>query len=75
MLRKQQRAEPEDLPWGPEPEPEQAEALGLQQETTKLVEALKALPEKQRDLIERAYFRDLSHSEIATETGLPASLE
>ena len=34
-------------------------------------QALARLPEKQRDLIERAYFGDLSHSEIAAETGLP----
>jgi RNA polymerase sigma-70 factor (ECF subfamily) len=32
---------------------------------------LAQLPEKQRSLIERAYFGDLSHSEIAAETGLP----
>jgi RNA polymerase sigma-70 factor (ECF subfamily) len=29
------------------------------------------LPEKQRQLIEAAYFGDLSHSEIAAKTGLP----
>lgn len=70
-LRKQQRAEPEDLPWGPEPEPDQADAMALQQESAILEEAIRALPEKQRELIERAYFGDLSHSEIAAETGLP----
>ena len=70
-LRKQRRPEPEDLPWGPEPEPEQADALGLKQETDQLAVALKDLPEKQRSLIEQAYFGDLSHSEIAEITGLP----
>jgi RNA polymerase sigma-70 factor (ECF subfamily) len=70
-LRKARRPEPEDLPWGPEPEPDQAEAMELQQETTRLGAALAQLPEKQRALIERAYFGDLSHSEIAEETGLP----
>ena len=70
-LRKSRRPEPEDLPWGPEPEREAAEALELQQESRRLGEALAQLPDKQRSLIERAYFGDLSHSEIAAETGLP----
>jgi len=70
-LRKQKRPEPEDLPWGPDHEPDQADVMALQQETTQLGNAIKNLPEKQRHLIERAYFHDLSHSEIAEETGLP----
>ena len=70
-LRKQRRPEPEDLPWGPEAEPEQADAIGLKQETEQLAVAIKELPEKQRSLIEQAYFGDLSHSEIAEITGLP----
>jgi len=70
-LRKARRPEPEDLPWGPEPEPDQADALGLAQDTRRLGEALARLPEKQRALIERAYFGELSHTEIAAETGLP----
>ena len=71
MLRKQRRPEPEDLPWGPEAEPDQADAMALQEETDQLGQALAQLPEKQRTLIEKAYFGDLSHSEIAAETGLP----
>lgn len=70
-LRKQRRPEPEELTWGPEPEPEQADALALQQETDQLGQALAALPEKQRMLIRQAYFGELSHSEIAEKTGLP----
>jgi RNA polymerase sigma-70 factor (ECF subfamily) len=70
MLRKSRRPEPEDLPWGPEAEPDQEESLALQQETEKLGEALRQLPEKQRELVEKAYFGELSHSEIAAETGL-----
>jgi len=70
-LRKARRPEPEDLPWGPEPEPDQAEVMEAQQDTERLGAALAQLPEKQRALIERAYFGDLSHSEIALETGLP----
>lgn len=71
LLRKARRPEPEDLPWGPEPEPDQFDALSLQQETRKLGAALAALPETQRSLIEQAYFGDLSHGEIAKITGLP----
>ncbi len=71
LLRKERRPEPEDLPWGPEAEPDQADAVALQQETEKLGAALAELPEKQRTLIEKAYFGELSHSEIAAQTGLP----
>lgn len=71
MLRKQRRPEPEDLTWGPEAEPDQADVLALQQDSAKLGEALAALPEKQRDLIVRAYYGELTHSEIAEATGLP----
>ncbi|MBA3910690.1 MAG: RNA polymerase subunit sigma [Rhodobacter sp.] len=70
-LRKDRRAEPEELDWGPEPEPDQAEAMEAQEETERLGRALASLPQKQRALIERAYYGDLSHSEIAAETGLP----
>ena len=70
-LRKSRRPEPEDLPWGPEAEPDQAEAMEMQQETDRLGAALAQLPAKQRVLIERAYYGDLTHSEIAAETGLP----
>lgn len=70
-LRRQRRPEPEDLTWGPEAEPDQADAIALQQEHEKLAKAIASLPAKQRELIDRAYFGDLSHSEIADETGLP----
>jgi RNA polymerase sigma factor (sigma-70 family) len=70
-LRKARRPEPEDLPWGPEPEPDQDDALVMQEETKRLGEALAQLPQKQRALIQKAYYGDLSHSEIAAETGLP----
>ena len=71
MLRRDRRPEPEDLPWGPEAEPDQEDALALQQETAQLAAALRTLPEAQRSMIERAYFNELSHSEIADATGLP----
>lgn len=70
-IRKQRRPEPEDLTWGPEHEPDQADTLVLQQETEKLGQALACLPQKHKELIEKAYFGDLTHNEIAQETGLP----
>jgi len=71
MLRRERRPEPQDLPWGPEPEPDQADVIALQQETTALGQAIAKLPDAQRELIEKAYFGDLSQSEIAKITGLP----
>lgn len=71
ILRKENRPEPEDLPWGPEAEPDQADVLALQQESSRLKAAIQALPDAQRDLIQKAYFGDLSHREIAVQTGLP----
>lgn len=71
ILRKERRPEPEDLTWGPEAEPEQADAMALQQESEILGRALQDLPPAQRDLIEKAYFGDMTHSEIASITGLP----
>lgn len=71
MLRKDRRPEPEELFWGPEAEPDQAEALALQQDSARLRAAIASLPRQQRAMIEQAYFGDLSHREIAAETGLP----
>ena len=70
-LRRLKRPEPEDLPWGPEAEPDQEDVVSLQQESEKLTRAIAQLPEKQKFLIEKAYFGELSHSEIADVTGLP----
>lgn len=71
MLRKRSRPEPEELPWGPEPEPMASDVVELQQETNKLAAALADLPSKQREILERAFYGDLTHQELAEETGLP----
>lgn len=71
VLRKQRRPEPEDLTWGPEPEPDADDLLTLQEDRDQLGEALSSLPEKQKDLVLRAYYGDLTHREIAEATGLP----
>lgn len=70
-LRRQNRPEPEDLPWQEEHEPDAVEALALQQESARLAKVIKDLPDKQRDIVKRAFYGDLSHQEIALETGLP----
>lgn len=69
--RRGSRPDPEDLPWGPEPEPDQADVIALQQETDRLSAALAELPEKQRNIVRLAYFGDLTQSELAAQTGLP----
>ncbi len=71
MLRRDRRPEPEELTWGPEPEPEQSAVLEMQQESARLVKAIAALPENQRKLIEQAYFGELTQAEISQITGLP----
>ena len=71
LARRDRRPEPEDLGWGPEPEATQEDSVALQQETKVLAKALAELPARQRELIEKCYFGDLSHREIADVTGLP----
>ena len=69
--RRNNRPEPEDLPWGHDPEPDASDIIIIQEETTLLAQAVKDLPSKQRSIVERAFYADLSHQEIADETGLP----
>lgn len=71
MARRARRPEPELLDWTPDDAPDQADIYEAQQDTQRLGAALAELPEKQRVLIQRAFYGDLSHSEIAAETGLP----
>lgn len=71
VARRARRPEPEILDWGPEGEPDQADVYEIAQESKRLTAALAGLPEKQKALIQRAFYGDLSHSEIAAETGLP----
>lgn len=71
FVRKDKRPVPEELTREPDPEPDAADALALEQESNVLRSALQALPEDQRHMIERAYLGELSHSQIQTETGLP----
>ena len=69
LARRDRRPEADPIP--PDPEPDQAEVYETAEESRRLVAALDALPPKQRELVRRAFWGDLTHSEIATETGLP----
>jgi RNA polymerase sigma-70 factor (ECF subfamily) len=59
------------MPWDEDSEPDQADVYAAAEDSRLLSAALADLPEKQRSLIQRAFYGDLSHSEIALETGLP----
>ena len=70
-VRKLSRPEPEALPWGPSEAPDPAREVEIAQDRERLREALGNLPDRQRALIEKAYYGDLSHREIGQLTGLP----
>jgi len=70
-IRKQRRPEPEDLPWVGTESSDPAAEVALEQEQQALRKAVAILPQKQRLVIEQAFFSDLSHAEIAEVTKLP----
>jgi len=70
-FRKQNRPEPEDLPWNMSDSPDPAAEVAVQQEQDQLRRAIETLPAAQRTMIERAFYGELSHSEIATADALP----
>ncbi len=71
IQRKQRRPEPEALDWGQQAAVSQEDHVEFQQDCAKLEAALKSLPAAQLDMIERAYFGEMSHNEISEVTGLP----
>lgn len=70
-LRKSKHPMPDELPWGPGEEPDAADVLAMQEEVTRLADALAALPPEQRAMIEESFFAEKSHGDIADTTGLP----
>ncbi|MDQ2095484.1 sigma-70 family RNA polymerase sigma factor [Rhodobacteraceae bacterium 10Alg 79] len=72
ILRRERRPVPDALDTGEEHTEQDAhQALALDQESAQLRAALAALSPDQRDVIEKAYLGDLTHTEIRQRTGLP----
>ncbi|GIX30360.1 MAG: RNA polymerase sigma factor [Porticoccaceae bacterium] len=71
IVRRDTRPMPDALAVEPPPEPDPGEVLALQAEGARLRAALAELPKEQRRMVEMAYLGELSHREIAEETGLP----
>lgn len=70
-IRKQNRPEPEEIYWMGKEDPDAEIIVGMQQEADNLAEAIEELPKKQRVILKRAFYGDMTHQEIAAETGLP----
>ena len=70
-IRKINRPEPEELPWMETEQSDARDAIIIQEEQINLALAVSKLPKKNRDLIEKAFYGDLSHSEISNLTKLP----
>ena len=71
VIRKTRRPVPEELKQEESTEVDSVQILALEQEATQLRKALETLSSDQRDIVEKAYLGELSHSEIQAETGLP----
>ncbi|WP_380057599.1 sigma-70 family RNA polymerase sigma factor [Falsihalocynthiibacter sp. SS001] len=71
LLRRENRPMPEELREDPDVEPDASQVLAVDQETEHLKRALSALKADQRDIIEKAYFGELSHQDLSDQTGLP----
>lgn len=72
-LRRQRSSEldPEDPSLHPAPEPDVAVEMDARVREERVRAAMTSLPQEQEAVIRLAFFRGLSHSEIADETGLP----
>lgn len=71
IVRRERRPEPEELVEDCEAEPDASQIVALEQEATKLKNALALLSDEQREMVEKAYLGELTHQEISTQTGLP----
>ncbi|MCA0043189.1 sigma-70 family RNA polymerase sigma factor [Celeribacter litoreus] len=71
VIRKENRPLPEALKEEPGTEPDASQILAVEQEADVLRKALAKLGASQREMIEKAYFGDLTHQEIENETGVP----
>lgn len=71
VIRKEHRPVPEALKQTEDTSEDASQIVALEQETARLRSALARLGTAQREMLEKAYLGDLSHSEIRAETGLP----
>ncbi len=71
VVRKENRPVPEELAAPEDEEDDAGQVMALEQEATRLKSALASLSEDQRVIVEKAYFGELSHTEIREQTGLP----
>ncbi|WP_353535944.1 sigma-70 family RNA polymerase sigma factor [Cognatishimia sp. WU-CL00825] len=71
VQRKENRPVPEELVLDGEAQEDAGQVVALEQETQTLRAALAKLKPGQREMVEKAYLGELSHSEIHAETGLP----
>jgi RNA polymerase sigma-70 factor (ECF subfamily) len=73
MLRKARRPEPDmsDPALEPDPQLQPMEVIARAQEARRLHERLTALPAEQKIVLEKAFFEDKSHTQVAEELGLP----
>lgn len=62
--------DPDDPGLQPPTAPDPGDDLDARQQQRRIADAMRQLPEEQRDLVRRAFYDDLSHSEIAETTGL-----
>jgi RNA polymerase sigma-70 factor (ECF subfamily) len=71
ILRKERRPIPEELSIPDQDNEDASQSLAFEQEAQQVRKALNGLNAEQRQVVEKAYFGELSHSEIQQETGLP----
>ena len=71
LFRRNSRPVPEELIPDETETPDTEQIIGLEQEVAALRNALVRLTPSQRDIIEKAYLGELSHSEIQAVTGIP----
>ncbi len=71
VLRKENRPMPEELMQDEVQTEDASQIIALEQEADTLRQALNTLKPGQRDMVEKAYLGELSHSEIQEQTGLP----
>lgn len=71
VIRKDRRPMPEDLAMPESTDVDGEQVLGIEQEVANLRAAIARLNPEQRDLVQKAYLGELTHSEIQAQTGLP----